>query len=193
VAQLQHQDPTQPAQGTEFVTQLAQFAQLQQSVNQTSELTSMTAQMTGLSNNQTTDLVGQSVTMGGGTVSFDGSTATPSNVTLAAAAAQVTATITDSSGNTITTLNLGAEPAGPLNIQWNGQTQAGAAAPAGSYNISVAAADSTGASIAVSQSVTGVVTSVSFNQGYPMLNLSTGASAPISQLVTVGGTSTGSQ
>ena len=130
VAQLQHQDPTQPAQGTEFVTQLAQFAQLQQSVNQTSELTSMTAQMTGLSNNQTTDLVGQSVTMGGGTVSFDGSTATPSNVTLAAAAAQVTATITDSSGNTITTLNLGAEPAGPLNIQWNGQTQAGAAAPA---------------------------------------------------------------
>jgi len=32
VAQLQHQDPTQPVQGTEFVTQLATFSNVEQSV-----------------------------------------------------------------------------------------------------------------------------------------------------------------
>jgi flagellar basal-body rod modification protein FlgD len=32
VAQLQHQDPTQPVQGTEFVTQLATFSNVEQSL-----------------------------------------------------------------------------------------------------------------------------------------------------------------
>jgi flagellar basal-body rod modification protein FlgD len=33
VAQLKNQDPLNPVQGTEFVTQLAQFQQLEQSIN----------------------------------------------------------------------------------------------------------------------------------------------------------------
>src|SRR5579872_5065070 len=33
VAQLQNQDPLNPVQGTEFVTQLAQFQQLEQTLN----------------------------------------------------------------------------------------------------------------------------------------------------------------
>jgi flagellar basal-body rod modification protein FlgD len=33
VAQLQNQDPLNPVQGTDFVTQLAQFQQLEQSIN----------------------------------------------------------------------------------------------------------------------------------------------------------------
>lgn len=33
VAQLRHQDPMKPADGTQFLTQLAQFEQLEQSLN----------------------------------------------------------------------------------------------------------------------------------------------------------------
>ena len=33
VSQLQNQDPLNPADGTQFVTQLAQFAQLEQTIN----------------------------------------------------------------------------------------------------------------------------------------------------------------
>lgn len=33
VAQLQHQDPLNPTDGTQFLTQLAQFQQMEQSVN----------------------------------------------------------------------------------------------------------------------------------------------------------------
>jgi flagellar basal-body rod modification protein FlgD len=32
VAQMQHQDPTQPQDGTQFVTQLAQFSSLEQQI-----------------------------------------------------------------------------------------------------------------------------------------------------------------
>ena len=38
VAQLQHQDPTKPADGISFVTQLAQFTQLEQSMGMRQEL-----------------------------------------------------------------------------------------------------------------------------------------------------------
>jgi flagellar basal-body rod modification protein FlgD len=190
VAQLQNHDPTQPVQGTEFVTQLAQFAQLQQSTSQTQMLGTLSTQLTGLSNNQATDLVGQTVTVSGNTVSFDGTTATPTNVTLASAAANVTATISDSNGNVVQTLNLGAHAAGSMGIPWNGQDSAGGLVPSGNYTVTVTATDASNQAVSVSQNVTGVVQNVSFSQGYPELTLTSGVQAPISQLVSVGAPAT---
>jgi flagellar basal-body rod modification protein FlgD len=41
VAQLQYQDPTQPVSGTEFVTQLAQFSDLEQQIGSHQDLDSI--------------------------------------------------------------------------------------------------------------------------------------------------------
>src|SRR5947209_17618635 len=41
VAQLKNQDPLQPADGTQFMTQLAQFQQLEQSMNSGQDITAM--------------------------------------------------------------------------------------------------------------------------------------------------------
>ena len=41
VAQLQNQDPTNPSDSTQFVTQLAQFQTMEQSMNQGTTMTSM--------------------------------------------------------------------------------------------------------------------------------------------------------
>jgi flagellar basal-body rod modification protein FlgD len=186
VAQLKNQDPTQPVQGTEFVTQLAQFSLVQQSTAQTAQLTNLSTQIAGLSNNQSTDLVGKTVTISGNTVSFNGTAATPTNVTLAAAAKNVTATITDSSGNVVQTLNLGAHAAGAVPVPWNGENSSGGTVPVGNYTVTVTATDASGQAVNVSQNVTGVVQSISFSQGYPEMTLTSGAQAPISQLVSVG-------
>jgi flagellar basal-body rod modification protein FlgD len=186
IAQLQNQDPTQPVQGTEFVTQLAQFALVQQASNQSQALSNLSTQITGLSNNQSTNLIGHSVTVTGNSVSFNGTAATPTNVTLASAAANVSATISDSSGTVIQTLNLGAHAAGAMSIPWDGLTSSGGVAPVGNYSVNVTATDASGQSVNVSQDVAGVVQSVSFSQGYPELTLASGAQAPISQLVSVG-------
>jgi flagellar basal-body rod modification protein FlgD len=188
VAQLQNQDPTQPVQGTEFVTQLAQFALVQQSSNQSQALANLSTQITGLSNNQSTNLIGQTVTVAGNSVSFNGTAATPTNVTLASAAASVTATISDSSGNVLQTLNFGPHAAGAMSIPWDGHTASGGVAPVGNYTVNVTASDASGQSVNVSQNVVGVVQNVSFAQGYPELTLTSGAQAPISQLVGVGAT-----
>ena|ERR1700730_1259915 len=43
VAQLQHQDPTQPQDGTQFVAQLAQFSSLEQQVQMRQDLDAIKA------------------------------------------------------------------------------------------------------------------------------------------------------
>ena len=48
VAQLQNQDPLNPVQGAEFVTQLAQFQQLEQSINTGEDVSAIRAQLTQL-------------------------------------------------------------------------------------------------------------------------------------------------
>ena len=63
VAQLSHQDPTKPMEGTEFVTQLAQFSLVEQSITQSSRLESLEARMSGIANNATTELVGKQVVL----------------------------------------------------------------------------------------------------------------------------------
>jgi len=186
IAQLQHQDPTAPVQGTEFVTQLAQFSLVEQSANQTQQLTTLNGAVTSLTNDQASQLIGRNVTINGASMSFNGTVATPANATLAAAASQVTATITDSSGNLVNTLNLGAQAAGPIAIPWNGTNSTGQVQPNGTYSVSVSATNSSGASVAVSQNVTGVVANVSFVSGTPEVTLASGATAPVSNVTTIG-------
>ena len=47
VAQLKNQDPTQPADGMQFVTQLAQFSSLEQNLAMRTDLDSINAKMAG--------------------------------------------------------------------------------------------------------------------------------------------------
>src|SRR5271167_1105197 len=93
MAQLQNQDPLNPTDDTEFVTQLSQFSLVEQSVQQSSQLTSMSAQLQALDNSNDSFLVGQQVAVGGGTLNYNGSLAASSSVTLGAQAQSVTATI----------------------------------------------------------------------------------------------------
>jgi flagellar basal-body rod modification protein FlgD len=186
MAQLQNQDPLQPTDGTEFVTQLAQFSQVEQSVAQSTTLGNIATQLQGLSNANASDLVGKTVTVSGSGMQWNGTFATSANVTLAGPAQQVQVSIQDSQGNVVRTMSLGAEPAGALAVTWNGANDSGQPTPAGSYTVQVTATSAGGAPVPVSSSVTGVVTKVSYDQGYPALTLSSGAVAPISQLVSVG-------
>jgi flagellar basal-body rod modification protein FlgD len=53
VAQLQNQDPTNPMDSTTFVTQLAQFQQLEQSVNTGQDVTAIRSDLDQLVASQT--------------------------------------------------------------------------------------------------------------------------------------------
>lgn len=185
VAQISHQDPLKPMEGTEFVSQLSQFAMVEQSIAQSARLDDMSAQLGGIANNDATALVGKRVTMRGRTMAFDGITATTSAVTLNGPAAKVSVEIVDSAGNVVRTIDRGSQPAGPMSVIWDGRDAHGRSAPKGTYSLRVKAEAADGAPVQSTQDVTGTVTKVSFDKGYPELTLDTGSSGPISDLVGV--------
>lgn len=190
VAQVRQQDPLKPMEGTEFVTQLAQFSVVEQAIQQSRQLDAVSTQLGGLANNAATSLVGQSVTVRGSQVAFDGSQAVPVNATLQGDAAKVTVTVRDAAGNVVRSVELPGHNAGTFSWTWDGRDNNGARVAAGSYRVGVAAQNSAGDSVATTQDVTGLVRRVGYDRGYPELELDSGARAPISDLVAVNGRST---
>ncbi len=189
VAQLSNQDPTQPMEGTEFVTQLAQFSAVEQQIAQSAKLDLLSLQLGGIANNDAAMLVGKEVTVRGSGIAFDGTKPTSASSSLEGPAASVAVDIVGPDGTVVRTLQLGAHAAGPLPIDWDGKDAAGNPLPAGTYTFEVRAKDAAGAPVDSTQDVTGRVVEVTFDKGYPELVLDNGVRAPISDLVSVSGAS----
>lgn len=192
VAQLSHQDPLKPMEGTEFVTQLAQFSAVEQALAQSAKLDLLSVQLRGLSNNEATNLVGKTVTVRASGLAFDGKSPTSSSVSLDAAAEKVTVEVRDSEGKVVRTLDIGPRPPGAMPVGWDGKSDAGVTMPAGNYTIEVRATDANADPVGVTQEVSGVVKSVTFEKGYPELVLDSGVRVPVSALVSVGAAPTAS-
>lgn len=190
VAQLQHQDPLQPTEGTEFITQLSQFSLVEQAVAQSEQLQVLGAQLTGLSNEGVAAMVGKNVTVKGSGVAFDGVTAVTGGATLGAAAKSLTVTVRDASGKAVRTIEVGPHAAGPFQIKWDGRDDSGNLVAKGAYSFNCKATGADGLGVTVDQQVTGVVNSVTYDKGYPLLTLDSGVTAPISDLVGVSNAST---
>ena len=186
IEQLKNQDPLKPQDDSAFVAQLAQFSSLEQSMQTNTALTTMTSVLQGQSNAQVTSLVGKIATIQGRTVTLDGSgIGATANFSLSSASASTKAIIQDSSGSTVRVLDLGAKGAGLAQFTWDGRNSTGNLQPAGSYTIAITATGSNGAPVPVTQNLSGTVTGVSFDLGYPVLNLNSGVSAPASELLRV--------
>lgn len=186
VAQLKHQDPLKPQDDSAFVAQLAQFSSLEQTMGINSRLDMLSAQSQGLQNSQIVAMVGKQATVRGSLVTSDGSGAgVPVAFSLDANSASTSIVIKDQSGNTVRTLDLGDRKAGVTKITWDGRGDTGNVQPAGTYQITVQAKSDSGAPVNVSQETTGTIQSVSFDKGYPVLNLDTGVSVPVADLLKV--------
>lgn len=185
VAQLSHQDPTSASDPNQFVQQLSQLSQVEQAVNQSNQLSMISNQMTGLASNEAAALIGKQVTVTGGAMTFDGTMAAQSSVQLDGAAAKCQVQIKDSSGNVVRTMDMGAQPQGPMSITWDGKDDSGTTEPAGNYTVSVTATAADGSNVNVESQVSGIVTQVSYDKGYPVVTLDSGATAPISKLISV--------
>jgi flagellar basal-body rod modification protein FlgD len=186
VAQISHQDPLKPMDDTAFVSQLAQFSSLEQTMGINTRLDALSSQEQGIANTQLASLVGKSVTVKGTITSLDSSgIGSPIAFSLGANAQTVDVNISDSSGKAVRTVHLGTETAGLVKMVWDGRDDLGIAQPPGAYAVSVVAKDSAGAPVDTSQETSGMVQSIGFEKGYPNLQLDNGVSAPASDLLRI--------
>ncbi len=186
VAQLKNQDPLAPQDNTQFVSQLAQFSSLEAAMGTNTRLDSMTSQNQGLANTEVVALVGKTATVKGSLITSAGSgTAVPVSFTLSGASDTTNVSIQDSTGKVIRTIPIGAHSPGLVKVNWDGKDAQGNIMPAGTYAVSVQAKTADGNTVAVAQETTGVVKSVAFDKGYPVLTLANGMQVPVSDLLQV--------
>lgn len=186
VAQLQNQDPLNPQENHEFVAQLAQFSSLEQSIGINARLDELALQNRGLQNSQVVGLVGKQAIVRGNIVTLRGQGEfVPISFNLENAAQEATVTIRDASGRSVRTLQVGARAAGNVTVQWNGQDDTGLPQPAGPYQVTVTAKNEAGGPVSLSQQTSGTIQSVSFDRGFPVLQLDSGVTAPVGDLIQV--------
>lgn len=115
VAQIQNQDPLNPTDGTEYVSQLAQLTQVQSMETMSKLMANNAVLMDNLQTLTTGNLVGQKVMVQTDTVETDGSTNIDGRLTLDHAANTVTVIVKDESGNE-TKIELGKQEKGTVDF-----------------------------------------------------------------------------
>jgi flagellar basal-body rod modification protein FlgD len=157
-AQLQAQDPTNPVDNSQFVSQMAQFSQLSATQDLLTSVNSLGSTVGGAL--QTSQTLGASSTLNhmvlvpSTSVSYLGTPATGGvNV---AKAGNVTVTIADSTGKVVRTLNLGNQDSGMSQFSWDGNDDSGNPVAQGVYGMAATANDGSALDTYVAGKVTAV-------------------------------------
>jgi flagellar basal-body rod modification protein FlgD len=169
VEQLKQQDPNQPMDAREMITQLSQLSGVEKLNAIDKSLTQLRSDNASMMNTQTAGLVGRLVTADMSTVSFDPAGVGSGQYQLMGQAKAVNVQVRDADGKVVRTLDMGSQFLGPHVFQWDGRGDSGARVPPGKYHFEVSAADSNGASVATSTKMSGRVSEVSYVNGSPEL------------------------
>ena len=173
--QLEHQDPLNPQNPSEFAAELAQFSTA-------SGVQTLNTTMTSVGELQAAGLVGQNVAVPGNQVLLGANGTAQGAFNLTGPASDVTVTVLDSSGSPIRTLDLGAMSTGNQSFTWDGKDTGGNAQPPGAYTYTLTATPAAGGTTRATPFSVAPVLSVVLNaQTGPILNLAGGlASVPLS-------------
>jgi len=134
-AQLKNQSPLNPTNSADFLTQLAQFGTVNGigELNQTVQ--ALASSMQSSQALQASTLVGRDVLVPRSEVPLGRAGKVQGSVNLPQASGEVVLTVQDLAGQTIRTLNLGAQQAGRVEYNWDGLDDGGNAVPPGVYHL----------------------------------------------------------
>jgi flagellar basal-body rod modification protein FlgD len=138
IAQLRNQDPTKPMDPSEFLGQLAQFGTVSGIQNMQSSLSTLSDSLRSSQVLGGTSLVGHYVLADASEAVLGDAGAVAGTTTIPEGATSASIVITDSSGQLVRRMPISAQQ-GEAEFLWDGTTDLGTRAPAGSYKISAIA------------------------------------------------------
>lgn len=189
IAQLENQDPLDPMEDKEFISQMAQFSSLEQMQNMNANLEEnlnwnyLLSQT--INNTMSTSLIGKDVKASGNQFYLDEGSDAALNFKLDAFAAEATISVYDGAGELVDTIKVHNLGAGDQTVRWDGLAQAGDRAPMGEYTFEVSAKTVDGKDIYATPYIFGKVDGVQYvdAQAYLVVN---GAQVPLSDVIEVG-------
>ncbi|ARO88025.1 flagellar biosynthesis protein FlgD [Nitrosospira lacus] len=138
VTQMKNQDPLNPLDNAQVTTQLAQISTVNGIEKLNATLQGMASGITAGQSLQAAGMIGHNVLVPGSALQLAGGSGV-FGVDLPQPADNVKVTIHDSTGQAVRVMDLGAQVAGPLTLQWDGMSDNGTPAADGSYTMSVSA------------------------------------------------------
>lgn len=138
-AQLKNQNPLDPVKNEAFVAQLAQFSQLEATTNMQQSLEKFVSAMSADRIMGSAALIGTRVPTGSGSASLAAGGSVDASIDLPDGASGVKVTIKDGAGRAVQELIAGAQNPGTVNFRWDGKDSTGAAAAAGTYQMTATA------------------------------------------------------
>lgn len=179
--QMQHQDPLDPMDTSEYTQQLVQYSQVEQSIQQTGALKDILSQLGAQQMSQASSFIGREAR-------FDSAVAglgtDPAKWTyhVNGTPTAITATITDASGKVVNTVTLDLKAQG--RFEWDGKKSDGTRAPDGAYTLAVKATTANGDKLETTINSVAKVTDVVASGGEIMLGVN-GIRMPLYGLVAV--------
>jgi flagellar basal-body rod modification protein FlgD len=184
VTQLKSQDPMNPQDSSEFVAQLAQLTQVEQTYNINTNLKNLLSSQNNFSSMSAMSLIGKNITTLGSQVLLSEGGQASLEFTLPSDATQLTLEIKDATGRTVRSLTQGATPAGADSISWDGKNDDGQTMQAGTYTFAVSGVDASGQTISGTPLFRGRVTGVNLEGDTPVLTVN-GIYVPLTSVLEV--------
>ncbi len=164
IAQLKNQDPLQPQENGQFLSQLAQFETAAGTKDLQKSFDKFSANMQSNSALQASSLVGRNVLAPGGIAQLQSGTNVAGQIDLSASTTNLKIEIEDAGGQLVKTISMGTQSAGDIQFTWDGTDNNGNYLPSGGYRIR-ATADVGTETVAQDVLVSARVDSVSIGQG----------------------------
>jgi flagellar basal-body rod modification protein FlgD len=186
VTQLKNQDPLNPQDSSQFVTQLAQLSQVEQTYNINNNLQNLLSVQNSANSLSSVSLIGKVVTAQGSQVALTSGSPSTVGMNLPSDVTQVSVQIKDASGKVVRTLTQGATAAGNSSMTWDGRGDVDQVLPSGTYTFTVSGTDASGGKIDGTPMIQGQVTGVRLSGSSLVLTVN-GLDVPLSSIVEVKG------
>lgn len=180
LTQIRHQDPFQPSDNGEFITQMAQFSQVTSTDAMRTSLDQFVQDQSTAQLLNAASLVGRKAFINSSQVTLQTDDAVTFEYTLPIATQSATATVTDNSGAVVRTVDLTDISSGTHTLEWDGTTDRGTKASPGQYQIDVQYLDGTGESVAAQVMMSVDVVSVNLGVNGTGLSMATGDGREVS-------------
>ena len=179
VAQLQHQNPLDPQDGSEFVAQLAQFSSLEAATETNSRLEGLAAEQASASIASLASFVGRETRFSASSfaVDGDGGEPPPLSARLENGIEKGEAVIYNAAGEEVRRIAIGPSSPGELTIPWDSRSPA-APLPPGKYRVEVTATERDGSEVTLTPQVLGLVDALDLASGAPRLRVGNTTFAP---------------
>lgn len=160
VAQLTHQDPMNPMEGTEFTAQLAQFTSLEQLVNINESLGKLGSLESSITQSRAVGMIGKQILAEGNTIAMSNGISSNVIFSLEKPTNSAAVSVFDESGALVSVVDTNALSAGQNTIGFAGFDKNGNPLPDGIYTFQVMALDGEGQQIPVKTFSSGIVSGV---------------------------------